>query len=251
MMRYKLVVAYDGTDFSGWQVQPHAPSVAQALQDALHHVFREQIVVIGASRTDAGVHALGQVAAFSSKVDLPPERMKKILNDVLPSSILVRSVETVYDAFNPIYGVASKAYGYHFFTKRPMPYLGRYGWYVPYAVDIELLQEALAIFVGTHDFRSFCTGDEMAMGTVRTIDAISLRYHKRYDGWQINFTGPGFLRHMLRRIVGAAFDVAARRRLTVTDLRAVLAAKDPRQTLYNAPGHGLCLYRISYKNDLK
>lgn len=250
-MRYKLLVAYDGTDFSGWQVQPHAPSVAQALQDALDHLFNETVTVIGASRTDAGVHALGQVAAFSSKIELQPERMRKVLNDVLPSSILIRSVEIVSDAFHPIYGVASKTYGYHFFTQRPMPYLSRYGWYQPYPVDMQLLRAALDIFVGTHDFRSFCTGDQMAMGTVRTIDAIELHYFKRYGAWQISFTGPGFLRHMIRRIVGAAFDVAARHKLNVDDLRAILAAKDPRQTLYNAPGQGLCLYRVLYKNDLK
>lgn len=246
-MRYKLLVAYDGTPFSGWQVQKHAPSVAQTMQDRFKALFNKEIILIGASRTDAGVHAMGQVAAFS--VDLPIEtsQMMNAWNDALPQTIVIRSLEQTEDSFHPIYGVAQKVYQYRFFLERPLPFVERYGWFFRYSLDVDLLQEALQLFVGTHDFRSFCTGIDMGENTIRTIESIELYQEKLSGSWQITVKGPGFLRHMIRRIVGASFDVASKRVVTIAALKAILEEKNPEQALTNAPAKGLCLQSIFYK----
>lgn len=246
-MRYRLIVAYDGTDFSGWQVQKHAPSVAQTMQDRFKLLFNREITLIGASRTDAGVHAMGQVAAFSTDLPIETSQMMNAWNDALPETIVIRSLEQVQDSFHPIYGVAQKVYHYRFFLERPLPFVERYGWFFRYAIDLELLQEALQLFVGTHDFRSFCTGIDMGENTIRTIESIDLCKNESLGSWQITVKGPGFLRHMIRRIVGASFDVASKKTVTLADLKAILEEKNPEQALTNAPAKGLCLQSICYK----
>lgn len=243
---YKIIVSYDGTDFSGWQFQPHAPSVIQALQDSFARVFGSPIKILGASRTDAGVHALGQVAVFSTDLCMDLERMLNAWNDALPSSIVIRKLEHVPDDFHPMYGVQEKTYWYHFFLKRPLPFVERYGWFFRYSIDVSVLEQALQIFVGTHDFRSFCTGTDMGENTVRTINSIKVTYIKRFGAWRIEFKGPGFMRHMIRRIVGACMQVAAKEDLTLGYLEDVLAQKNPKQMLVNAPAKGLCLVKIKY-----
>ena len=122
----------------------------------------------------------------------------------------------------------------------------KYGWWVTTKPDLEKLKRCLQVFVGTHDFRSFCTGDEQE-NTVRTIDSITLEYIKEYQAYRIAVSGPGFLRYMIRRIVGACMAVAMRKDLDIQLLRDVLAEKNPRQTLINAPAQGLMLRKISYK----
>lgn len=245
-MRYKLTIAYDGTDYSGWQVQPDAPSIAQTMQDTYTRIFNQEITLIGASRTDAGVHALGQVGAFNTDLMISEDKLKNAWNDALPSAIVIRSIEQTEDNFHPIYGVAQKIYWYHFFLERPLPFVERYGWFYRHAVDMERLQEALAVFVGTHDFRSFCTGTDMGENTIRTINAIEVS-QEQFGAWRITVKGPGFLRHMIRRIVGASLASASRDDLSPDDLKAILEEKDPNQALINAPAKGLCLYSIRYK----
>ncbi len=245
-MRYKLTVAYDGTDFNGWQVQPDVLSIAQAMQDSFKHIFNQKIVLIGASRTDAGVHAMGQTAAFSTDLTIDINKLMTAWNDALQPTIVVRSLEQTSDDFHPIYKVKEKIYWYHFFLERPLPFIGRYGWFYRYAVDREQLQKALAVFVGTHDFRSFCTGTQMGENTVRTIDSIDVT-QEQFGAWRITVKGPGFLRHMIRRIVGASLVSASKDNLSADDLKAILKEKDPNQALINAPAKGLCLYSIRYK----
>lgn len=245
---FKIVVAYDGTDFNGWQIQPNAPSVAQTLQDTFAQQFGRSIKITGASRTDAGVHAMGQIAVFSTDLVLDQTKFVSAWNDALPPTIVIRSMEEVSDDFHPIYGVEQKIYWYHFFLERPLPFVERYGWFFRYNIDVEKLNDALQLFVGTHDFRSFCTGTDMGENTVRTIQEISVEYIQVLDAWRIVCKGPGFMRHMIRRIVGAAMQIASKDTLDVTCLKDVLAQKDPNQTLINAPAKGLCLYSIRYKN---
>lgn len=247
IMRYKLTIAYDGTDFHGWQIQPNAISITQAMQDTFFRVFNKNIDIIGASRTDAGVHALGQIAAFSTDVRVSTEHMMRAWNDALPSAIVIRSLEQTDDSFHPIYGVHEKIYWYHFFLTRPLPFVERYGWFYRYPVDFDRLVEALNIFVGTHDFRSFCTGTDMGEHTVRTIDAIAVT-QEQFGAWRITVKGAGFLRHMIRRIVGASL-TAASGNVQIDELRAILEERDPNQALINAPAKGLCLYAIQYARE--
>lgn len=250
MKRYKITVAYDGSDYYGWQVQENLPSIAQTLQDSFFRAFKKKIVVLGASRTDAGVHALGQVASFSIDFPIETKNLLYAWNNSLPSAITIRSIEH-NDIFSPFEHVQQKTYLYHFFTQRPLPLCHRFGWYLGTEIDIQKLQQALTVFVGTHDFRSFCTGlpEELTTGTVRTIDSANVEYLSRYKAYRITIKGEKFLRHMIRRIVGACIEVATRSDLEISCLQRALAEKNPSQILPKAPAKGLLLYRIDYKGN--
>lgn len=249
MAVYKIVVAYDGTGYHGWQRQPDAKTVVQVLEESFKAVFKQKIYISGASRTDAGVHALGQVASFVLSIKIAPETLKFAWNNDLPHDILIQDVSIVSDTFNPRHGVVSKTYHYSFFTQRPMPFVQRYGWYFSRPIDFDVLQQALQTFVGTHDFRSFCTGYDMN-STVRTIHSIDLEYDDVMKAHRIVVKGPGFLRYMIRRIVGACLAVASKDEFTCQDIVGALAKKDPTQTLPNSPAKGLLLQKIYYDSDV-
>jgi len=246
MQRYKIIVAYDGTDYCGWQKQKCVPSVAQRLEDTFDVVFDKKIAITGVSRTDAGVHALGQVASFRTDMNIDPQKMLFAWNNMLSPDIFIRSLESVGTDFNIHKNVKQKTYHYHFFTKRPLPFVQRYGWFYRYPVNMQKLEDVLQVFVGTHDFRSFCSGDERE-NTVRTIETIYLEHYRRYNVYRIVVKGQRFLKYMVRRIVGAAIEVASREHLSVSHLQNVLAEKDPEQTLPNAPAKGLMLYKVIYE----
>lgn len=245
MNTYKIIIAYDGTSYCGWQIQPHCPTIALLLQQRFNAVFKKNIKLLGASRTDAGVHALGQVACGTTDLNLDVISLQHAWNNVLPPDIVIRSITHV-DSFRPHQNIDYKLYYYHFFLERPLPFMQRYGWFFRRPVAIDTLQKALALFVGTHDFRSFCTGNEHE-NTVRTIDAITVTYIRRFNVYRIVFKGPAFLRYMIRRIVGACLEVASRDSLSLDCLTTALQKKDPQQTLPNAPSKGLLLYKIVYK----
>lgn len=244
--KYKIIIAYDGTNYQGWQTQTATcKTVAHVLQAAFETVFGRTIKLIGASRTDSGVHAMGQVAVFTTDFAITPELLMYAWNNELPADILIRALHEVPLDFNPRYPVTQKTYYYHFFITRPLPFAARYGYYFYRPIDMQKLKDALAIFAGTHDFRSFCSGYDMT-DTVRTIDSIKLVYLRRYNAYRIVVQGPGFLRYMIRRIVGACLEVASREKLSLDVLRTALEEKHPEQTLPNAPAHGLVLYKIDY-----
>lgn len=245
MNAYKIIIAYDGTDFCGWQIQPDAPTIADLLQERFKAVFKKDIKIIGASRTDAGVHAVGQVARFYTNINLDTTSMQRAWNNLLPSSVLIRNITHVSEDFHPQAQVLQKTYYYHIFTCRPLPFLARYGWYPKNSFCVDKLKQALSIFVGTHDFRSFCTGYEQE-STIRTIDSIEVIYVRKYKVYQISIKGPAFLRYMIRRIVGACILIASSNR-SPQELKAAIDARDPQQALLTAPAHGLMLYKIQYK----
>lgn len=249
MTFYKIVVAYDGTDYHGWQFQSGATTVVQALSDAFWAVFFQKISILGASRTDAGVHALGQVAIVQSPIDIDPEQMLRAWSKALSSDIVIKDIKKIDALIHPHDGVISKTYAYYFFTQRPSPFVQRYGWYIHRNVDLDLLRQALNIFVGTHDFRSFCTGNDLT-DTIRTIDAISLTYVEQWNAYKIEVKGKSFLRYMVRRIVGACLAVAySGDHKGLEHIRQVLQQANPCHTLPNAPAKGLVLERIHYEDD--
>lgn len=245
-MKYILTVAYDGFDYQGWQVQSHAKTVAGTLAHAFKAAFRTDVRLIGASRTDAGVHARGQVVSAVTALDLDPKKLKTVWNRRLPSDIHIRSLDYAPEHFHPLKNVAYKTYYYYVFTERPMPGAARYGVWHERPLDARRLKKALKLFVGTHDFRSFCTGTDMN-DTVRTVHKISVRYDKKTKAYSIIFQGAGFLHHMIRRIVGAALHVASYPDIPVEMLARALEARDARQRLPVAEPHGLILHKIVYK----
>lgn len=247
VIKYKIIIAYDGTDYLGWQMQAEGKTVTGVLQETFKRVFGKEIHIAGASRTDGGVHALGQVAVFTTDLDIDSQELRTAWQNILPESILIKEIEIVPLEWNPRHHVKQKTYTYHFFQERPLPFAARYGWYYRYPVDIEKLKECMNVFVGTHDFRSFCTGDDMD-STVRTIDEVSVEFVKGFNAYRISIKGPGFLRYMIRRIVGACLEVASRDTMSPDVLKKALEQKNPLQLFPTAPAQGLCLLEIEYES---
>ena len=195
------------------------------------------------------MHALGQVASFALDMQIAPEILKFAWNNALPHDILIKDISIAPDDFNPRRKVVSKTYKYYFFTHRPLPLVEHCGWYFRRTVDFDVLYQALQILIGEHDYRSFCTGDDMD-STIRRIDSIHLEYDDAMQAHVIVVKGPGFLRYMIRRIVGACLTVASRNDLSAHDIKIALDKKDPEQTLPNSPSKGLVLYEIIYESDI-
>ncbi len=272
---YKMAIAYDGTEFYGWQEQapagsrsfdssrglqtqpdrsfksrPEVPTIAGAMQDIFELVFSHPIRITGSSRTDAGVHALGQVASFFSHINIEPEALKRVWNYRLPPSIHIRSIEIAPDDFNPQKNVRQKTYHYYFSTSRPLPMVARYVWFYRYPFNPAKLDAALQQFVGTHDFKNFCSMSEGDLrSTVRSIDRIELHFLKRYNIWRITVCGQSFLHYMIRRIVGAALHISRDDQYPVSTIPDALKDKQGHLAgiLPKAPAHGLLLRKINYK----
>lgn len=250
--RYKAVIAYDGSDYHGWQAQTaDYPTIAKTLQDTFAMVFGKTITLAGVSRTDAGVHAFGQVATFTTDLVLDAGTMRWAWHNRLPADIILRSLEVVEDHYNIYDDVVQKTYKYRIFGGRPLPFRQRYGWHVPQKIDQKKLHDALQIFVGTHDFRAFCSDDERGSDTIRTVDSVTVGFNERGKMYTIVVKGRSFLRYMIRRMVGAAVAVALRPTLTPEYVRYVLERKNPEHFLPNAPAKGLLLYRITYSKEKK
>jgi len=244
---FKLIIAYDGTDFHGWQEQDsHLPTIVSTLRKSFAYAFEQELqFLVGSSRTDTGVHALGQVARIKIPFSIEPDQLKNVWNRVLPNSISITDVELVDTSFHPQHHVSNKTYWYHLFDKRPLPLVARYGWFYDRRIDMQRLKQALSIFVGTHDFRSFVTGDDRD-STVRTITSIDIEWSPEFGAHRIIVQGPSFLRYMIRRIVGASVQIATSKKIPIHSLEQILLDKNPRQDLLTAPAQGLILKDISF-----
>ena len=243
MKPYKITVAYDGTDYAGWQLQKNVKSVVGMLQKVFFECFSKEIKLLGASRTDAGVHANGQVARFYTDFELNSEKMLEVWNNHLPNDILIKSLEICADDFNPRYQVNQKTYHYNIFLNRPSPLYARFGLYWPYKFDKDKFQECLQIFVGTHDFRSFCTGE--CDNTIRTIDEICIQFDERMNAYRVEIRGGSFLRYMIRRIIGACLKVSSTD-IQIGRLKEIITSKNPHHSLPKAPASGLILDMVDY-----
>lgn len=266
MPRYALTIAYDGADFSGWQKQhpPAAPSplrtVQETLERAVREAVREPVNVLGASRTDAGVHARGQVAAFTASEGgeqgrgWPAERgttpLVRAINARLPEDVLVRGARVVGDSFDPIGDCASKGYTYsiHVSPDRPL-WDRRYVQHVWTELDAAAMNEAAAVLVGEHDFGAFAAAGHGRRTTVRTVHACSVRAVEgaRDPGQRlvIEVSGDGFLWNMVRIIAGTLVEVG-RGKLTAGSVREALETGDRRRAGPTLPPTGLCLEWIRY-----
>lgn len=247
MKWYKVIASYDGTDYYGWQVQKKLPTIAQTMQDAFKSVFKKTIILRGASRTDAGVHALGHVAFFSTDLTCDAQAIQFAWGNSLPASIIIKHLEEVGPIIHPHAHIFLKTYWYHFFVQKPLPFAARYGWHVLKKIDMHLLEEALQVFVGTHDFRLFCSSDVIG-STIRSIDSIKLLYVPEYGAWRIEIKAHSFLRYMVRRIVGAAIEVATNHNLSLMLLKDMLNDNEVACQYTCAPAKGLLLKSIEYRD---
>lgn len=238
---------YDGSNYSGWQIQPHSLSIQQLVQDAVRTLVKEDVNVVGSGRTDAGVHALDQVAHFRCKEPQDIHYLCKALNGILPKEIRVSSVEAVDIHFHAQKSAKSKEYHYHLALGAIVsPFERQYTWHVPYKIDLTLLKEAAKLFVGTHDFRSFANSAHTgaaAKNSVRTIYRLDVV--PKDNNVTLIFHGNGFLYKMVRNIVGMLINVASGKK-RLSDITETLEAKDRRKAPMSAPPQGLFLVKVEY-----
>jgi tRNA pseudouridine38-40 synthase len=244
MATWKLTVAYDGTRFSGWQRQDNAPTIQAALEDAWEPLLGFTPTVHGAGRTDAGVHALGQVASVEADIGHPAAAIQRALNIRLDPDIRVTAVAEMPDGFHARFSAVGKSYRYRI-AGGPVvsPFAHRYVWHVPQRMDVDVMQDAAQRLLGRHDFSVFQSTGSDVVDAVRTLDRIDVRQDN--DELVVDVHGDGFLRHMVRAIVGTLVDVGAGRR-TVASMEALLASRDRGQAGDTAPAQGLTLVSVDY-----
>ena len=245
MKRIKLTIAYDGTNYCGWQVQPNGITVEEVVNKALKKLAGEDIQVIGASRTDSGVHALGNVAVFDTHTTIPPERISYALNQRLPEDIVIVKSEEVAEDFHPRYCDCSKTYEYHILNTRiPIPTKRLTNYFVSYDLDVEKMRKAAGYLIGEHDFVSFCNVRTDVEDTVRTVTELEIL--KDGEEITIRISGNGFLYNMVRIIVGTLIRVG-RGFYEPEKVKEILEAKDRKAAGVTAPPHGLILAEIRYE----
>ncbi len=253
--RIKLTVAYDGTNYCGWQVQPNGLTVEEVLNRSLSDLIGEEIHIIGASRTDSGVHAQGNVAVFDSDTKIPPERISYALNQKLPEDIVIVKSEEVACDWHPRYQYhIVKTYEYHIWNspvKHPLKQ--RYATHVSFPLDVEQMRKGASYIVGIHDFASFCNVRTNTEDTVREVYSIDILENKNAEcggipGNEIiiRVTGNGFLYNMVRIIAGTLIRVG-RGFYTPEKIREILERKERTADGITAPAGGLVLVGISYK----
>ena len=245
MKRVMMRVAYDGTDYCGWQLQPGAPTIEGVLNEKLSELLGEEITVTGASRTDSGVHSLGNVAVFDTNTRIPAEKISYALNQRLPDDIVVQQSCEVPDDWHPRHCNSRKTYEYRILNRTfrdPTRRSDTYFYYYP--LNVEAMQQAAAKLEGTHDFQSFCAAGTQAKTTVRTI--YSCEVAKNGDLITIRVTGNGFLYNMVRIIAGTLIKVGAGD-IAPGEITAILEACDRSVAGPTAPAHGLTMIGIIYE----
>ena len=244
MKRVMLIVAYDGTEYHGWQVQPNARTIEGELNRCLSELLQEDIQVIGASRTDAGVHAKGNIAVFDTDARMPAEKISYALNQRLPKDIVIQKSCQVDADFHPRHCDTRKTYSYHIYRGEfPMPLRTRYSYFTYVPLDVTKMQEAAALFLGEHDFKSFCSANTQVESTVRTIEFLDVTEDDQE--LVITIRGNGFLYNMVRIIAGTLVDVG-RGFLAVEDIPNILKACNRERAGQTLPACGLVLEKYEF-----
>ena len=250
MRHFKLVMSYDGTDYSGWQVQPDAATIQGTLATAIRRLTGENVLPQGSGRTDAGVHALGQVASFSIASPIPAGNLVGALNDILPPAVRVLEAVEVPPEFHARKSARAKTYRYRIFRGDICPpFLARYAWHYPYPLDENAMKEAGRWVIGKHDFTSFAAVDpergrqDLDESNVRTI--FSSSWERGSDEFVYTVSGSGFLHHMVRNLVGT-FILIGKGTLQGEDLSRILKVKDRAAAGATAPANGLYLVCVEY-----
>lgn len=255
-MRYiKLLIEYDGTNYQGWQTQRSGNTIQDILKDNIFSITGEHVRLTGASRTDAGVHALGQIAAFATHSRLPVDTISRALNANLPQDIRIINSEETESDFHPRYDALRKSYFYIIAMKtKQTAFLYRYVWDVKTKLDVEALIKAAGILQGKHDFSSFRGSGCSAKTTVREIYALEITSHRKIsfmsaaikgDFFKIRIEANAFLRHMARNIVGTLVEIG-RGRISPETIKGILKSCDRKKAGPTAPANGLFLEKIIY-----
>lgn len=244
MKRVMLKVAYDGTNYHGWQIQPNVETIESVLNKTLSELFHENIKVIGASRTDTGVHAMGNIAVFDTAARIPAEKISYALNQRLPEDIRIQQSTEVASDFHPRHQNSKKTYEYKILNCAfPMPVYRLYSYFTYVKLDVEKMSKAASYLVGEHDFKSFCSTRTVAETTVRTIYDIDVE--KAQDMIAIRITGSGFLYNMVRIIAGTLME-AGKGTIAPEHMADILKARDREKAGPTLPACGLTLIGYEY-----
>lgn len=246
MKRIMLIVAYEGTNYHGWQVQPNAITVESVLNETISRLTGEEIQVIGASRTDAGVHALGNVAVFDTQSRIPGEKFSYALNQRLPDDVVIQCSKEVAPDFHPRHCDCQKTYEYTIINRTfPLPEYRNTAHFYYGRLDIDKMRIAAAAFIGEHDFAGFCSTGTQVQTTVRHIYSLEIEEDKTEQKIRIRVRGNGFLYNMVRIIVGTLLEVG-KGAIAPEILSQIIASCDRSQAGPTAPAKGLRLLQIEY-----
>ena len=250
MRNLKLILAYDGAEFSGWQVQPDAITIQGTLASAIGRVTGEKVLPQGSGRTDAGVHALGQVATFATESPIPAQNLVKAINDILPSSIRVLEASEAPPDFHARKSAHAKTYRYRMYRGAICPpFLARYVWHYPYPLDENAMLCAAGLVTGEHDFTSFAAVDSERGREDETISSVRRIFASTWEraGEELVYIvrGSGFLHHMVRNLVGT-FVLVGKGTMEPEQISGILAARDRSAAGATAPAGGLYLVNVEY-----
>jgi tRNA pseudouridine38-40 synthase len=254
MTKYAMLISYDGSKYGGWQIQPNSCSIQGLVEDALATILKEHTNILGSSRTDAGVHSLGQVAHFETNKPIALYKVQHSLNGMLPKEVRILELYPVQEEFHARYSATGKTYHYHLHLDRVSdPFTHLYSWHIPYKIDLSLLEKATSLFIGTKDFSAFANEAHKGAASkngVRNIKRIDII--KEAHGVRLEFEGSGFLYKMVRNITGTLIDVA-RGRIRKEEVETIFASKDRKKAGIAAPAQGLFLMKVDYddKSSLK
>ena len=242
-----IVVAYDGTKYCGWQVQPNGVTIQEVLERHLSELLKEPVSVLGASRTDAGVHALGNAAVFDTNSRMPGEKVSYALNQRLPEDIRIQESKEVPLDFHPRYQKSEKTYEYRILNRRfPIPTERFYSHFTYVPLDVEQMRKAAEHLIGEHDFKSFCGTGAQVKTTVRNVTGLTIQ--KNGDEIIIRVTGMGFLYNMVRIIAGTLMEVGCGK-YPPEYVKEILEARDRKMAGNTAPARGLTLVGVRYFSD--
>ena len=245
LQTFRLIIEYDGSAFHGWQRQKKDRTVQETIEKALTVMTREKVTVIGSGRTDAGVHALGQVASFRTRSRLDAAVFVNGLNSLLPGDVVVRACDPMPDSFHARFDVTSKQYRYHILNRFMAPAIGRqFVWHIRKPLDTAAMSQSARMLIGTHDFKAFEGTGSPRDHTVRTVTDSTV---KAACGGNLTYDikANGFLRYMVRNIAGTLVEVGLGKR-SVPDIQEILLSKDRSQAGATAPPHGLFLMDVAY-----
>ena len=245
LRNFKMILEYDGAAYCGWQRQKNGVSIQQILEDAIAMIVSEKVTLIGSGRTDAGVHAINQVASFRSSTLLPAEKIFRGVNSVLPQDIVVKTLDEVHVDFHAQRDVQSKIYVYRICNKRLRPVLGRnYSWFIRFPLNLEMMKKAAQYLIGTHDFSCFCATGSDVKDRVRTITAIDVKSGDD-DLIEITVEAKGFLKYMVRNIVGTLTEVGRGKRKP-QEMKEIIDSRNRNIAGVTAPACGLFLKEVKY-----
>ncbi len=242
---FKLTIEYDGTAFSGWQIQKNSRTIQGEIEKAIFVMTKQKIILTGAGRTDAGVHALAQVANFICDTDLEPDSFFRGLNSLLPDDIVIKNCEYIYDKFHSRYDAKGKIYRYKILNTKLPTAIGRnYVWFIKKPLDFNSMKEAVFFLIGTKDFKSFEGSGSPRKSTIRKVTRAELTQEKD-NIIQFEIEADGYLRFMVRNIVGTLVSVGLGK-LEPSDIKKILDSKDRRNASTTAPPNGLFLVKVRY-----